>query len=309
MAYVFGPVASRRLGRSLGVDLIPYKTCPYDCIYCQLGTTTQHTLERRAWSPIETILQELDPKLALRPDYVTLGGSGEPTLHQDLGLLIRRIKAMTDIPVAVLTNGALLWREEVRGELLPADLVCPSLDAGDEQTFKAVNQPCEGLSFADMLEGLIAFRQTFRGQFWLEVLLVAGHSGDEASVRKIAACAARIRPDRVQLNTVTRPPAHAGAQSLSMAEMQAFAELFSPAAEVIAEFRDTAAQKRKDITREEVLDMIRRHPCALEDIAGGLGAERPAVAAQLDALAAQDLIETYILGETTQYRAVRSQEG
>jgi wyosine [tRNA(Phe)-imidazoG37] synthetase (radical SAM superfamily) len=303
MSYVFGPVASRRLGRSLGVDLVPYKTCPYDCVYCQLGCTTKKTVERGEWTPIDTILGELAAKLPLKPDYITLGGSGEPTLTLGIGRLILEIKGMTDTPVAVLTNGALLWQPEVREELLDADLVCPSLDAGDEEAFQAVNRPHTDLSFAQMLDGLIEFRRQFRGQYWLEVLLVAGLTDTEEAVRKVAACARRIRPDRVQLNTVTRPPAESEVRGVGLEQMAAFAAMFDPPAEVVAEFRGQETRDARPVTREDVLDMVRRHPCSLEDIATGLGAARSLVSGHLEALLGAGALHQTAHEGIPQYRA------
>jgi len=138
--HVFGPVSSRRLGRSLGVDLVPLKTCTYDCIYCQLGRTTLKTTERREWVPLDLVLEQVQAKLATEPDYITLSGSGEPTLFSRVGELIGRIKDVTDIPVAVLTNGSLLWQKAVRDDLQQADVVIPSLDAGNERMFRYVNR-------------------------------------------------------------------------------------------------------------------------------------------------------------------------
>ena len=139
--HIFGPVPSRRLGRSLGIDLVPHKTCSYDCIYCQLGRTTCKTIERKEWVPLDAVVAELETKLSPRPDYVTLSGSGEPTLYSRLDELIDRIKHLTDIPVAVLTNGSLLWQEVVQQQLAAADLVMPSLDAGNATAFHLVNRP------------------------------------------------------------------------------------------------------------------------------------------------------------------------
>ncbi|NQT19895.1 MAG: radical SAM protein, partial [Planctomycetes bacterium] len=153
--YIFGPVPSRRLGRSLGVDVVPLKTCSYDCIYCQLGNTTCKTVERKEWVPLDDVVLELKDRLSSRPDYITLSGSGEPTLYSRVAELIDRIKVMTDVPVAVLTNGSLLWQEEVRRQLMKADLVIPSLDAGDEVMFRLVNRPHEDVSFERMLAGLV----------------------------------------------------------------------------------------------------------------------------------------------------------
>ena len=161
--HLYGPVPSRRLGRSLGVDLIPFKICTYDCVYCQLGRTTRKTMEREAYIAAGEVLAELENKLKEpdRPDYITLAGSGEPTLNADIGAVVSGIKQMTDIPVAVITNGSLLWMDEVRSALEPADLMMPSLDAGDEFLFKYVNRPCDGISFDQMANGLGAFTRSF----------------------------------------------------------------------------------------------------------------------------------------------------
>jgi len=164
--YIYGPVPSRRLGRSLGVDLVPFKACTFDCVYCQLGRTPHKTVERREYLPAEAILDEVKRKLAEGdvPDYITFSGSGEPTLNRRIGGLIREIKALTKIPVAVLTNGSLLWMQEVQEDLMAADLVIPSLDAGDEKLFSYVNRPHRDLAFAQVVNGLIEFTRRFPGQ-------------------------------------------------------------------------------------------------------------------------------------------------
>ena len=186
--YIYGPVPSRRLGRSLGVDLVPYKTCTYDCIYCQLGRTTNKTTERREWVPTNEVLAQLKDRLSSRPDYITLSGSGEPTLHADMGRLIHEIKSVTDIPVAVITNGSLLWLSEVQAALLEADLVVPSLDAGSEDLFKYVNRPHPQIRFDQMLSGLRGFRRLFHDQYWLEVFLLSGVTTVEARIKALRDC-------------------------------------------------------------------------------------------------------------------------
>jgi len=273
------------------VDLVPFKTCTYDCIYCQLGRTTNKTVERRPWVPLDDVLAELQEKLALHPDYVTLGGSGEPTLFSRMDELIDRIRRLTDVPVAVLTNGSLLWQEEVRRQLLAAQLVIPSLDAGDENMFGAVNRPHERLSFAQMLEGLIAFREQYRGQYWLEVFLLASHTADEGEVRRIAECVRRIRPDRVQLNTATRPPAAPCAVMVDPRRMADLAGRFDPPAEVIAGRRGAPAQGDFQVGRQGVLEMVRRRPCSVEDIARGLGIHRHEAIKHIEELDAGGLLE------------------
>ena len=303
-SYIFGPVASRRLGRSLGVDLVPFKTCSYDCIYCQLGRTTCKTVERKEWVPLEDVLAELAGRLSTKPDHITLGGSGEPTLHSRVGELIGRIKSMTDIPVAVLTNGSLLWRHDVRGELAAADVMIPSLDAGGEEMFRAVNRPHGEISFDRMLRGLIDFRREYEGQYWLEVLLLSGHTAAEAEVARIVECVELIKPDRVQLNTVTRPPAEDFALGVPAERMRELAAMFDPPAEVIADFRGGAGEPAAAAAgHKEILNLLRRRPCSVDDIAGGLGMHPNEVIKYTQKLLAEGLIEQVRSGGKLYYKA------
>jgi wyosine [tRNA(Phe)-imidazoG37] synthetase (radical SAM superfamily) len=301
--HIFGPVPSRRLGRSLGVDLVPYKTCSYDCIYCQLGRTTHLTVERKEWFPLDDIVDELKGKLATRPDWITMSGSGEPTLYSRLGDLIARVRSITDIPVAVLTNGSLLWQEEVQRELMDAHLVIPSLDAGDQALFSAVNRPHPSISFDLMADGLKTFRDRFRGQYWLEVFILADHTALRAEAGKIAACAGRIAPDRIQLNTVTRPPAEDYAAPVDRHRLEELSALFTPRAEVIADFRGVHGAPEFSATRDTVLDLLRRRPCTLDDIAGGLGIHLNEVVKYVEDLLGRGLIDRVLLKGRTCFRA------
>jgi wyosine [tRNA(Phe)-imidazoG37] synthetase (radical SAM superfamily) len=273
--YLYGPVPSRRLGRSLGVDLVPLKTCTYDCIYCQLGRTTYTTTERKEYLPIDEILVELEQRLALAPapDYVSLAGSGEPTLHSRIGELIARIKKLTDIPVAVLTNGSLLWMRPVQDALMEADLVLPSLDAGEERIFRHVNRPHRGITFEQMTEGLITFRERFHKPIWLEVFLLAGITGIAPEARKIAGIANRIRPDRVQLNTVSRPPAEEFACQVSEDRLKSLAPLFSGKTEVIrgGTIEHPLSLAPISMNNEDILALLGRRPCTAQDVSVGLG--------------------------------------
>jgi wyosine [tRNA(Phe)-imidazoG37] synthetase (radical SAM superfamily) len=282
--YVFGPVPSRRLGRSLGVDLVPFKTCTYDCIYCQLGRTSVKTIDRKEWVPLEDVLKELRARLASKPDCITLSGSGEPTLSLRLGELINHIQAMTDVPVAVLTNGSLLWREDVRRDVRNADVVIPSLDAGDAAVFRAVNRPHEQISYDRMLSGLADFRQEFEGQYWLEVFLLDGYTAMEGELAKLARCADRMRPDRIHLNTVTRPPAEGFAVGVSHERMVDMAGLFRPPAEVISDSGVSRGYEEFSSSQEELLSLLQRRPCSIEDIAEGLGMHRSEVLKLLEGL-------------------------
>lgn len=301
MGHIFGPVPSRRLGRSLGVDLVPFKTCSYDCIYCQLGRTTNKTVARREWVPLDEVLAELEKKLPTRPDYITLSGSGEPTLFSRLGELIDGIRRRTAIPIAVLTNGSLLWQEEVRDQLMSAHLVIPSLDAGTPEMFRAVNRPEESLDFEQMLQGLIDFRREYPGMYWLEVFLLAGHTVAEDELAALARCVERIRPDRLQLNTATRPTAEEYARMVKPSQMAALADRFTPAAEVIADYRGVHAQSDFRANRDVVLEMVQRRPCSLEDIANGLGMHQNEVIKYIEELAAEGLLEQRTVGDKLFY--------
>ena len=241
--HVYGPVPSRRLGRSLGVDALTFKSCSFDCVYCQLGRTTNHTIERKEYIPTADILDEVRRKLENgdKPEYISFAGSGEPTLHSGLGDIIRGIKAMTDVPVVVFTNGSLLWMPEVRADLAAADVVIPSLDGGDAALLDKVNRPAASLDFDRIVEGLIAFRGAFNGQIWLEVMLLGGISDDDASVDAIARLAERIRPDKVQINSVCRPPAETYALPVPAARLLEIRKHFAGVpgtVEIIAEHLD-----------------------------------------------------------------------
>jgi len=271
MRYVFGPVPSRRLGRSLGVDLVPFKTCTYDCIYCQLGRTTSLTTKRREWAPLDDMLAQVKAMLPTKPDYITLSGSGEPTLHSHLDELIGGIRAMTSIPVAVLTNGSLLSDSRVAEQLMNADLVVPSLDAGDAESFQQINRPYDQIDFETMVNGLIAFRSRFRGECWLEIFLLEGRTSSDKAVDRIAALARRIHPDRIQLNTATRPTAETYARAVPPQRMRQLAQRFDPVTEVVADYGSKHAGPSSPGGREQIHDLLSRRPCTLDDIAQGLG--------------------------------------
>ncbi|NLF08452.1 MAG: radical SAM protein [Pirellulaceae bacterium] len=300
---VFGPVPSRRLGRSLGVDLVPFKTCSYDCIYCQLGRTTCKTVERKQWMPMHRLLEDLEKKLDTRPDYITLSGSGEPTLFKPLDKLIDGIRAMTDVPIAVLTNGSLLHLKEVQRELLKVDLAVPSLDAGSEKTFRLVNRPHESISFEQMLAGLIEFRRIFDGPYWLEVFIIGAYTTFEQELAEIRRCVERIQPDRVQLNTVTRPPAESYAATVPREQLEEIAATFSPPAEVIADFRTVAGDEVGRAGREEILQLLQRRPCSIDDIVGGLTLHRNEVLKHVEHLCADGFLEESRVGGKLYYKA------
>ena len=276
--YLFGPVPSRRLGLSLGVDIVPLKTCTQNCLYCQLGKDAVQTLERKVYVPIDDVIAELRNRIqsGLKADYITLSGSGEPSLHLELGRLIDQIHQMTSIPVAVITNGSLLWRQDVRDDCARADVVLPSLDAGDEVTFKKLNQPHPDIDFAKFVEGLCQFRQQYTGPVWLEVFLCEGVNTDSQSLDNIGKVIDQVKPDKVQLNTAVRPTAHSHIHAVSPETMKKLADQLGRGAEVIADFpSEKLGQAGCDAL--SILEMLRRRPCSVDDICSSLGTRREIV--------------------------------
>jgi wyosine [tRNA(Phe)-imidazoG37] synthetase (radical SAM superfamily) len=305
--YAYGPVPSKRLGRSLGVDLAPFKTCTYDCIYCQLGRTTDKTAEPKAYATSEAICSELERKLSCGPppDYISLAGSGEPTLNAGIGELIDKIKGMTNIPVAVLTNGSLLWRDEVRAALMAADLVLPSLDAGDEDMFQYVNRPHRDISFERMVTGLGDFVRVYPGAVWLEVFLLAGVTAIPSEIKKIDALLGKIRPKRVQLNTVTRPPAEECAYAVSEDQMGSLKKLFSETVEIVSR---RAPAESPDLqtgqSRADILSLLRRRPCPLEGVSSGLAIQPGEALKHLDTLCREGAVTVVYMHDSLFYKAI-----
>lgn len=302
--YVFGPVPSRRLGRSLGVDLAPRKVCSFDCCYCQVGRTSRLSATLEHFTPVETILSEIAEKLRAgpRPDHITLSGSGEPTLNADLGEIVDGIRKLTDVPVAVLTNGSMLRLPEVRAACARADVVLPTLDAPDEPTFQTIHRPAPGITLEDTVRGLEQFRKQFRGQIWVEVFLISGVNTAPEQVRLIGEKIARFNPDRIQLNTAVRPTADAGIKALSESELAALCTLFGPKAEVIADFRAPAAPASAAAGAEHVLDMIRRRPVTVQDIASGMGIAVAEALKHVDSLLTAGKVISEKRGDKEYYR-------
>lgn len=270
--YLFGPVPSRRLGRSLGLDLTPFKTCNLNCVFCQLGRTTNQTSQRKAYVPIESVKEEFLAwqKADGQADQITLAGSGEPTLHAEFGEIIRFVKENSEIPVTLLTNGASMYLPEVRAAAALADTVKVSLSAWDEASYQQINRPCADMSFKNLFEGEREFRKEFSGRLLLEVFLLDGMNADEESVGKIADLAVQIQPDHIQLNTCVRPVAEDFARLVPKERMQQLTRLFKPVAELIADF-SVKGNAELEVDEEAILAMIRRRPCTAKQIAEVFG--------------------------------------
>jgi len=209
--YAYGPVPSRRLGRSLGVSPIPHKTCSYNCIYCQLGQTNKLQVKRESFYPKEDILSDIEKVMnPANVDYITFVGDGEPTLCKDLGWLIKSCKNKWQIPVAVITNGSLFFMEDVRQDLKSSDVVLPTLDAGSEEVYRTLNRPHGSIGFEEMLQGQVDFRKEYPGKIWLEVMLVEGVNDSDGSLLEIKEAIEQVKPDRIYISVPIRPPAKPG---------------------------------------------------------------------------------------------------
>jgi wyosine [tRNA(Phe)-imidazoG37] synthetase (radical SAM superfamily) len=289
MNHIFGPVNSRRLGRSLGIDLLPKKICNFDCIYCEVGTTTNLTCERGEYVPTGEIIAEIeeycsDPARMESVDVVTVTASGEPTLHAGLGRILRFLKERTGKPVAVLTNGTNLSRPDVVADLSHADVIIPSLDTVLPESFRRLNRPARCVDLEDMIEGLVRFSHEFRGEIWLEILLVRGVNDNRENIDALIRVIRRMKLSRVQLNTVARPPLEKFAQPVSREDLQKIAARIAagsgvPLVEIIAHgisrFELSGEEERPKIKFdylkqeeliEDILHMLQRRPCTTEDI-------------------------------------------
>ena len=287
MAFLFGPVSSRRLGLSLGIDLLPPKICTFDCSYCELGRTTLRTAKRKEYVPTSEVLKEAENYLqseAAKIDYVTVTASGEPTLHSKIGDIVSRLKDISPKPVAVITNSSLLHLPEVRQALLKADVILPSLDAARSDTFRRINRPIRSVRIEQIISGLKDLRQEYTGQIWLEILFVQGINDRLEEVEELRKVLKAVQPDRIQLNTVDRPPAEDYASPLSSAQLETIREVLGERVEVIVDFKRRIQQGFRPLVESEILAMLARRPCTVEDISGLLNVSQDEISAVMESL-------------------------
>jgi len=277
--HLFGPVHSRRLGYSLGVDVVPYKYCPLNCVYCEVQQTTHLTLQRREFFPVDEIKAELADYLDTKPelDYITFSGAGEPTLYSKIGEIISYIKtSYPQYKLALLTNGVLLNNSTLRKEILPCDLILPSLDAASQDAYLKINRPHKDLQASDLIQGLTLLRHDFHGQIWLEVFIIAGINDNPAELDALCVAIKSIQPDRVQINSLDRPGAEdwvvAAGNKVLNAVKRYFASQLSMPVEIIAkshlEVADLAIPT--DIENSIAKTLLRR-PGTAEDLSSSLG--------------------------------------
>lgn len=297
--FIFGPVPSRRLGMSLGIDLVPRKVCSLDCVYCEVGTTTKLTTQRMEYVPFNKVIKELDDFLEhnVPPDFITFSGYGEPTLNSRAGDVLQYIKThYPHLQVAVLTNGTLLNDLQVRSELMHADVVLPSLDAATDKTFRKLNRPAGDMDVTRNIQGLADFKKEFQGEMWLEIFILPGYNDNNRDVEELRKAIEKIRPNRIQLNTLDRPGAIKGIRPATEGELNAIKDkLQFPVAEVVASSatRKTSTAYRND-TEQTILETIARRPCTLHDMREILGLHNNEINKYLDVMEADGKITTEI---------------
>ena len=263
--YVYGPVPSRRLGKSLGISTIPFKTCDYSCIYCQLGRTTRLTVERKEYFPLEDIVDELKENIRLFSfDTVTIIGEGEPTLYSKIGNLIDNIKKLSTKKCAVITNGSLLWDKNVREELSRADIILPSLDAWNEESFKRINRPHKSLNFEKIVEGMITFRKEYKGEIWLEVMLISGLNDANADLLKIAYWIDKIKSDKVYINVPIRPPAEPWVRIPNISRIRSAEKILKGI--FIGKTPQGSFFSSCSNTFDAIISIIKRHPMSYDEV-------------------------------------------
>lgn len=303
---VFGPVLSKRLGNSLGIDVIPHKTCSYNCIYCQLGSEENTITDLTNYYSVDEIIYELKEALLNNKniDYITFTGSGEPTLYKDLKKLIYEIKQITDIPVCIITNGSLLYKQEMRSNLLLADLIIPSLDAGNEETFKLIDNPNKEIDFDKMVEGLIEFKKVFKGEYWLEIFLLKDINDNEDELDDIIKIVKKIRPDRIQLITATRRVANEKAKALSDEELKKIKKYFNSKCDIeidIPNISENHKGNTRILTEEDIVNFLIRQPDTAYIIAKSFNENERKVKELLDLLIKKNKVREEIVNGVISY--------
>lgn len=294
--HIFGPVISRRLGRSLGIDLIPFKTCSYNCVYCECGATTDLTSQRREFFRTDEIIHQVDTILSSSPrlDYITFAGSGEPTLSLSLGPVLAHLKQNHDqYKVAVLTNGSLCTDPDVQRDLLKADLVSPTITTTTQEIFEKIHRPVQGLSVTQIIQGIENLRDEYLGQIWLEVFLVPGLNTTDTELDKLRTAIYRIRPNRIQLNYLDRPGTEAWVSSPDPLQLKNIQDFFAEGGIPvdITGFDEPGTLLSDDDSIALIDETLRRRPCTAEDIAHMTGLQAPEVRKKLALMVQQGIVQ------------------
>ena len=299
--FIFGPVPSRRLGLSLGIDVIPKKTCTFDCIYCEVGRTTNKTVERSSFFDPQAIVEEMKrfSKERKNVDFVTFSGSGEPTLCKNIGYLARRAKEIFKKPLALITNSSLLWREDVLEDIEAFDVVMPSLDACTQEVFERINRPAEGITVELIKEGLLKLKGRFKGSIYLEILFVKGVNNMPREVELLKEFVQILKPHKVHINTVFRPPPERWVKRVDDGELSSLKKVFGDMSEVCSPFkREPEASGMEEV----VIKALKVRPMTVEDISKVLGKSPLVVMKILEFMVSKGLLKKEIHGGEVFFR-------
>ena len=308
MKYLYGPVPSRRLGRSLGIDPIPSKTCNYQCIYCQLGKTTNFTNVRKNFFPKHEIVAEMKEAIKQNEkniDYVTFVGSGEPTLYKDLRELIIAAREFSDKPICVITNGGLIYDNDVKDALSFADVVLPTLDAGDEKSFIKINRPHPTIKYESVIQGFIDFKFFFKGEFWIEIMVMKGINDSKEELLKIKEKIDLIEPDRIDITVPIRPPTENWVKIPNT-------EIVSVLNEVFCEYNNINYPDIGNFSiyssnfEKELLSIIERHPMRQEQIIKTFSSEiltQEEILKELKRLISQNIIKGVVYNDRIYWKS------
>ncbi|MFA7231211.1 MAG: radical SAM protein [Victivallaceae bacterium] len=299
--YIFGPVASRRLGVSLGIDLVQHKTCSLNCVYCEAGATTALTIERKEYVPTAEVIRQLDEFLKKAPvlDYITFSGAGEPTLHSGIGQVVDFVK--TNYPqykLCLLTNATLFDDEKLLAEIANVDLVVPSLDASNEEEFEKINRPAEELDFEAFIRMLVAYCRTTTAEVWLEIFIVPGVNDSDESIKRFVEIVNAVKPAKVQLNTLDRPGCVDWIKASTSENTLRFIKALEPVVpvEAVGPFKYKSVALREPISLDDidrlVMELVSRRPCTLEDVQLALGRDADAAKQHLSALLSAGKIQS-----------------
>ena len=297
LGFIFGPVPSRRLGLSLGINIVPFKTCSFNCIYCEVGKTTDLTVKRKSFYDVDEIKKDFVETVdkSGHIDFVTFSGSGEPTLNSDIGELIDFVKSFNKYKIAVLTNGSLMYKESVRKDLINADVVVPSLDAALSGVFKKVNLPHKDLEIDKIIDGLFKFKKEFKGQVWLEILFVEGVNDSEENLNALIEAVNRISPDIVQIGTVDRPPAYSSAHKVNDEKMMDIYTYLSAhlkmKVDIIGSF-NKENDKFYDNIERSIIKMVNIRPCSKDELKSIFNLNDESIKETLDKLIGEEKIYT-----------------
>lgn len=305
--HLFGPIPSRRLGISLGIDLLPFKTCSLDCIYCECGSTTNLTNIISEYIPTNEVLKELDDYLKNKPklDYITFSGSGEPTLHSGIGKIIDFLKTnYSHYKIALLTNGMLLFNKEVQSNIKDIDLILPSIDAISIEAFRKINRPCADIDYKNVLDGIIDFKKTFKGIMWVEVFIVHGINDNDEEIKLFKEYFIKLKPDMIQLNSLDRPGTEDWVKKADRSILEKIKEQLSPLnVQIIAKYdHKTESHINLEKVNEKIISILKRRPCTFDDLLTSLNIEPIELNRHINYLQEQNLIEIIIKDRGEFYR-------